>query len=202
MKISASNEGEKAMKATKIAVTLFLLSTLILFMSHEALAGCVGSPQTTGGTIFDPYMDKNASGTKLYCTLTIYYKDHCPPIDPNKDLCPPPPPCPCDSVTDANPCVDMYFFIRVTKGNTIYPVSGKAAAPVLIKDVETQYVTIQEFMASTVIPAIFPNTPHAPFQWKSIDQLVYDNPMAYATSCFDCVGELFTMMDLVIGVQE
>jgi hypothetical protein len=155
--------------------SFFFLVVLILSMS-----GYVPGYYEVGGGIIP--VDPNASGTKLYCTLTISY------TLANESKC----------HTDAGAAES--FFLRIRKGNNHYAYGGNfpedpehQGYPICWDDIATQVQAISDFFKDVAMPELFPSNPNAPFAIKS-----YGNNIQGGGE----TGAPFGMIDLVIAVKE
>lgn len=160
------------MKTTKRFIPLLLLIVIILFSGGIAYSGT--SVETTGGLAIT--VDPNASGTKLFGPLTVYYER-----------------------LDRTGCIyertNMIFFVRLKKGTSIYGFSGRADS-ICTEDTTSQEQAIRAFFANTVIPYLFPTKPNAPFALKSVAQIVADDQINFGGSPY------FTTLDIEIAVKE
>ena len=163
------------MGATKAALTFILLVVTLQAASQLALG------QSEVATLEDDItVDKEAPGTKLHGTLTIYYEP--------TDSCQLP-----DSAA-------KFFFMRLRMGNDLFPFSGQfSGKDICMSDsdsVARQQMAIEEFVKDEVIPDLFscsqPSCP--PVALKSVDQFVIGGN--------GVTEPLFVMMDFVIAVQE
>lgn len=157
------------MKRFKELLIVLLALAVVFAFGAPALAafGSQGGATGAGGIQVDP----NAPGTKYEGPLTIYYV-------------------PAEGIGNYN----MYFFLRLRKGSTLYAFSG--TAPV-VDDVGVQQLAIENFFTNTVIPLLYPGE-DPPSALKSVDQIV-DN---FTTGQTCCSGKEFTIMDVVIAVQD
>ena len=158
------------MGATKAALTFILLVVTLQAASQLALG------QSEVATLEDDItVDKEAPGTKLHGTLTIYYEP--------TDSCQLP-----DSAA-------KFFFMRLRMGKELFPFSGKfSGKDICMSDsdsVARQQMAIEEFVKEKVIPELFPNTPSAPSALKSVNRFVQGFRVPF-----------FVMMDFVIAVKE
>lgn len=161
------------MKTTKASLFLSLIVLAALFSVEQAVAarGC----ETTTGTIFDQWINPQASGTKLYGTLTIYYQDLCD--SPNCCL-------------GEGFQTKMFFVLRLTKGNQLYSFSGDSGTQYLCYgDMDSQKDILFDFFETVVLPVVSPGS--TSFALKAVDQVV-------DTSAPDN----FTMLDLTIAVRN
>ncbi len=153
-------------------MTVFLVMLLAVSMAAAPAVMARGSEVSTIGLL---NLDKTAPGTKLTGPLTIHYEILSEGTNG------------CDYETN------MYVTLRLRKGMDI---EGFAMGPVntCYFDVEGQRDAITNFIGLMVVPQFFPDSPLAPFAFKSIDQAVDE---ANLTG-----GIGFTILDLVIAVQD
>ncbi len=175
--------------AKKHALMAMVVAAMLFVAAPEVIA--------SGGELATPgdwpiLVDPNAPGTKLSGPLTIYYKPvDCPESEPN---------CCGDTLI-----MDMYFFLRLKKGTTLYPFAGKASG-VCFNSLEEQQDAVSAFFQSTVIPFLFPRPPGVPtppFALKSFTQLVQEDSTECPTGETGCNSGLhFGIMEIVVAVQE
>jgi hypothetical protein len=166
---------ELAMQYKTILVVMIASIAALLISVQPAMArGCqVGS----GDYAFE--IDKTAPGTKLSGPLVIYYEG-------------------------TGGLVDLTFFMRLKKGYNIFPFSGTADGVVYDSIPEIQEA-VDAFVSETVIPALFACTagsdcpPHA---LKSVDMLVEPDTEGFPDGQTCCGQMRFTILDLVIAVDE
>jgi hypothetical protein len=174
------------MKTRKASLVLLLIVLGVLFTAQQCLAqrGC----QTSTGTVFDQWVDPQASGTKLYGTLAIYYEL----LPCNYDCSQPNPPNPlplcCSCQQGEGGERNMFFVLRLSKGNLLYSFSGDSGAQtVCYGDTDSQKDILFTFI-QTVVRSVSPGSTN--FALKAVDQVV------------DTPPPNFTMLDLTIAVQN
>ena len=156
---------------------LFILLILICFFCvGQAAFALIGSQAGDAGGIT---VYPKAHGTRYEGPLTIYY---------------------------TNPqgiYADMNFFLRLRIKTTLYAFSGQALG-VKYLDITEQQAKITDFIEKTVMPVLYPPTDYEvtpDFLLKSVDLKVEDDGLpALESPC--CNGMLFTIMDVVIAVQD
>lgn len=136
-------------------------------------------------------IDKNATGTKLFGPLSVYYEFVA--------LAP-------SGGTTPRGCiqfeVDMSFTMKLKKGATSYAFASPAPTR-LCYERHDEVAIIQAFFASTVIPAIFgcsqqpsPSLPPCPpFALKAVTDLTQDGSPQVAPP-------FFAVMDIDLAVKE
>lgn len=189
------------MKKKNIAFWCLILSIMVLGLPPIAMAGrgCAD----VGATPDYISIDKTAPGTKYNATLTINYAEGAScdvfPIPPNKK--------------------DMQFFMRVegnvkkgsqiTSGQELYSFEGVGECIPYWNDfhyteheaVAAQQLALHEFFQYVAVPYIYGCDPSSsdpdqmcpPFALKSVGKIVDHD---------DGGGTLFTMMNLVIAIQD
>lgn len=161
------------MKKTKLAITMLLLLGVILSFYQEAI-GALGTEVSIGSIPLT--INPNASGTKLSGPLTIYYEM----VAGN----------PLGCFMDTR---NMHFFIRLRKGSTLSGFSGKGGGNVCLENVNGQEQIIMNFIATKVMPTLFPDKPYATFALKSVDQIVEDDGNG---------SPVFYILDIEIAVKD
>ena len=167
------------MEMKKAAIAVLILAVMILASAQPALSRGCQDPVTDPGVIV---VDKSAPGTKLSGPLTIYYELL------SEEL-------------GINGPAKLYFFLRLKKGYNIYPFAGTAEIDCYGNIYEIQ-AAIDEFIGDTVVPALFPNTPDAPYALKSVDKMVEPDTEGVPDGDTCCGDLLFTILDVVIAVEE
>jgi hypothetical protein len=160
------------MKTRKVSLVLLLIVLGVLCTAHQGMAqrGC----QNSTGTVFDQWVDPQASGTKLYGTLAIYYELLCP----SPDCC-----------AGEGGERKMFFVLRLSKGNQQYSFSGDSGEQtVCYGDTDSQKDILFAFFQTTVLPAVSPGSTR--FALKAVDQVV------------DTPPPNFTMLDVTLAVQN
>jgi hypothetical protein len=173
------------MKTIKVTLIFLALAVLILFTSQSALAD---SEVAKLEGFLTPYVVKDAPGTKLSGTLTIYYEK-------TGSLC--------GNNDPFNPLTNMYFFMRLKKVDQVkltkvdepYGFSG-AVQDICYQSFDDQYAALSNFITKYVIPNVFFNKPKATFKLKSVSNFAQDDQAVLWGSPF------FAMMDIELAVQE
>lgn len=172
------------MRTIKGTLIFVAMAVLILFTSQSALAD---SEVAKLEGFLTPYVVKDAPGTKLSGTLTIYYEK-------TALLC----------GDTFNPLTNMYFFMRLkkvdqvklTKVNEPYGFSG-AVQDICYQSFDDQYAALSDFITKYVIPNVFFNKPKATFKLKSVSNFAQDDQVYTFCPCL-----FFAMMDIELAVQE
>jgi hypothetical protein len=165
------------MKRIKIPIILVLFLAVSFAAAPSVMAR--GS-EVIVDTVLN--LDKKAAGTKLEGPMTLLYEvtDPAPP--------------------EGTPCygdyeTDMYMFLRLRKGQDFYgfamgPVSGICHA----KGITEQQTAVEDHFVLYIMPALFPDIDPTAFAFKSVDNIIdMEDPDS---------GILFTIMDIVIAVQD
>jgi len=133
---------------------ILVLVTIIMFGSVQL--AFTRTSETTGGSILDPYVDKNATGTKVFGPMTAHYEIVADPgdpvLDPDGNIVNP-----CDA--DADGFADDYYVkmtvsVRLSKGNGIYKYSSPKYGPVCYLDVNPQSALVYNWLNTSVLPGI------------------------------------------------
>lgn len=170
---------------------LCLLGAIVIVTAPATVRGDSAAPVQG---VFSEILDPNASGTKLDGPLTIYY----PIISPGT---------PCG---DFDFVVNMFFTLRLAKGNDLFAFGGEmTTAPdgealCYFGHLEEQVQHIANFVQCTVVPAIFgnqgpvacPGTSALPVALKSVTDLTQDGQPLAATNSF------YASMEITIAVTE
>ena len=167
------------MKSIKRLFFILLVLTCVFCFGQTAFAAIGCESGDTGDIMVYP----NAKGTMYTGTTTIYYTN----INPNA----------LDSNGFPYTSADMNFFLRLEKKSTLYAFSGQASVELL--NVSSHQEKITSFIQNTVMPILYPdNVVYPKFLLKSVDKMVQD--VGEENAC--CSGMLFTIMDVVIAVQN
>ena len=171
------------MKSIKGLFFILLVLTFV-FCAGQAAFALIGSQAGDAGgiTVFP-----KAKGTQYDGPLTIYYTN-------------------IDIGTDDNgfptPIADMNIFLRLQGKKTLDAFSGQAFK-VAFTNIVKQQEAITSFINITVIPLLYPDyTPSLNFLLKSVDLMVQDDGVDAGVTGACCNGMLFTIMDVVIAVQD
>ena len=138
----------------------------ILFLTGGASALAQRSSQTATGTIFDIYIDKNAPGTKLSGPLSVYYEFT-------------------GTCEGGGPKTDMFYTVRLAKGNSLYIFEGPPVEVCYFADGEQAEIII-DFIGREIVGFLYPGRP---WKLKSINNFIdgditYVNGSAVSTSFF------------------
>jgi hypothetical protein len=157
----------------KIIIPVFLVAVLAIGLASAP------SVMARGSEVIDDVvlqLDKTAAGTKLSGPITLFYNDV---DDPNTILCFE---------------TEMYTFLRLRKGFDL-SIFSRGPEPTCYEDVEGQRDLVNEFLASEVVPTLFPEaSDDVYFAVKSVDQ--------YQENDDTDLGLLVTILDVVIAVQD
>jgi hypothetical protein len=128
---------------------IVLAAILVCGVVQMAYAG--RTSETPAGTILDPFVDKTASGTKVFGPMTAQYTILAAPGDPGT-LCdndnPP------DGILD-DYVVSMVVSIRLTKGALVHKFSSTVFGPVCYLDADAQSTFVYNWLDTSVIPGMF-----------------------------------------------
>lgn len=174
------------MKTRKGILILLLSVAIILAITQSAMAG--RGKEVAGGGFLDSIVNKSAPGTKISGPIAIYYEKGGTAS--------------CTGMGDFS--TNMYFFMRLRKGNNLYPFSG-VTKNVCYFDVNTQASAVGSFIQNTVIPVIYrlPSGRTYPFALKNVDQLIEDDEADFGGCCGgDFHTIYFTIADIEIAVQD
>ncbi len=163
---------------TKKNLILFLAAFVPLMLSGPAWAqrGC----ETPEGTVFDPWLEPQAPGTKLFGTLAIYYQVTCS----NQAGC---------CVGNGNIGTHMFFVLRLSKGNNLYVFTGDSGTEtVCYVDMTRQKEILFAFFEDHVLPVVSPGSTR--FALKAVDQVV-DTRDASTTY-------YFTLLDVTLAIKN
>ena len=153
-----------------------VMAALMVFAAQQADAR---TSSTTGGTIFDSYVNKQAKGTKMFGPLTIYYEE-------KGSFCP-----------DGDPLTNMHVFLRLRKGSDLYAFSD-VIEDICYFDTTAQITAIDQFIRTVVVPPLFGITTNA-VDVKSVEEVAdCPEPMCFPVSMD---GPYFTILDIEIAVQ-
>ena len=158
------------MKKRRFLILLLMVGLILAVAPSIVWARGSDSPQ--GGSIIET--DKQAKGTKLSGPLTIYY----------------------DILEGTT--ADMYFFMRLRKGQTLYIFGGMESIS-NYQNITLIQEKIEDFVGATVIPSLFGLTVTY-WALKSVEQVIEPDDPAATEGC--CGGMLFTIMDIVIAVDD
>jgi hypothetical protein len=173
------NKEARTMKSIK-GLFFILFALACVFCVGQAAFALIGSQagESGGGIIVSP----KAHGTRYEGPLTIYY------TNPVQEYI--------EGVLFT--FVDMNFFLRLENKSTLNAFSGKSLH-VDYLNIPIQQEAITVFIQNTVIPILYPEyDPKPDFLLKSVDLKVEDD--GGSGTC--CNGMYFTIMDVVIAVQD
>ena len=151
---------------------VLLVLTGLILVPAQSEVWARASDTPQGGSAI--VTDGQAKGTKLTGPLTIYYL-----VEPD------------NSAT-------MYFFMRLRQGHTLRIFGGTRDINDYNNIADIQ-AAIEDFVGATVIPALFGlDVPY--WALKSVDQVIEPDDATATPGC--CGGMLFTIMDVVIAVED
>jgi hypothetical protein len=180
------------MKTKKWALVFLLFTGIIFFAAQSAVGGC------EVGDLDWLISGENAPGTKLEGPLTIYY--HCIEADPND----------CEDYIFT---ADMYFFLRLRKGSTLYSFAGgpeqiEVPGDLLSTTEDGVAWKIGEFFDDVVVPALYPGCNETSpdscpsVALKSADNAVDWEPWDPAIVNTATPGLAFFITDIVVGFRD
>lgn len=141
------------MKGKKRFVLGLVLAVLLIAGVSPALAQ--RGSEVGGVTIFDPYLDPKASGTRLNGTLSIYYQ-----VYQSNSPC-----------SVGGPLANMFITLRLNVGKALMTFEGSSLG-ICYYDPNQQIVAIQDFITNQVIPLIPTLFPGSPWKFRSVSNVV------------------------------
>jgi hypothetical protein len=149
------------MNRTRRTLSVLLVVAVVFAIAPSPLWAVCEVP--TPGSIGIP-VNPNASGTKLFGTLTIFYNI--------TDIChingTPSPACACDTQVKTQ----VFAVLKLQSGNTIATFSDGITTPICFEDSSDQVTLIENLVQSQVLPFFFPGQPGGTFQVKSLTNIV------------------------------
>jgi len=124
---------------TKGLIIFLVLGLMILVGAQSALAQR-SSENATGGSIFDPYIISNASGTRLSGSLGIYFQVY--QFNPATTPC-----------GDTGPLVNMFITLRLASGKSLRVFEGTALG-ICYYNSTKQIEAVKSFIDNEVIPKL------------------------------------------------
>lgn len=172
-----------------------MLATIMIFGAVQL--AFARTCETSAGTILDPYVDKNAAGTKVFGPMTAHYEIVAEPGEPASTN-----PCdyddPKDGVSD-DYYVKMTVSVRLTKGSETDKYSSPPYGPVCYLDASSQSAFVYTWLNTSVVPRMFTT-----FQLWAVKSY-----SAIADCGFSINGGLepgceipFTSVDIELAVKE
>jgi hypothetical protein len=178
------------MSKRKGAVILLLLALAVLLMANETFAVAGGSFNTGGGgSFFDPFLNPNASGTKVTGTMTLYWY-------PKGTLGT------CKDGSNFEALYDFVYVMRLNEtGKANYPFAGTMRNVCIAVDLDIQTTTVKDFITKTVVHSIF--GPNKVGELKSISTNVVGPNDDNDPCCMDESESAvdFLMLDFVMAVH-
>jgi hypothetical protein len=194
--LNLKKQGGTAMKSRKATFIFFLFVMLVLGLAPQAPAQWGGYNRPDGTTTFDDWTNPQASGTKVYGTLTVHYQTVCS-YSPTSGFC-------YDNCYSDG--VHMYFAARLTKGRQLYSFAGSAGHydtsgqwildTVCLTDFSRQKDILFAFIEETVLPDISPGSTH--FDLKGVDLEVDPYDVAPGVPLKD----RYEMFDFTLAIQN
>lgn len=171
--------------------------TALMVFAIAQMAQAATSYEIPADQFFADFTNKNADGTKLYTTLTIYYEplfDICTEEDAEAGICEEGTSIP-SFCYDGGERVKMTYFIRATKGSDMYSFASSEDSVCYFNTID-QINRVKEFIGSTVVPMI--DSTATEFDIKSADKITQDNE---GDNYGCCDEKYFVIMDITIAYK-